>query len=171
MTIFPDPYSFPALKEHFVQFYESDISLLNVLSAFISAGLRTHESCLLFATRAHHEGLQERLRQNGIDIVTARTQGSYIWVDAADILPQVMLDGMPDREQFTRVVGDLAAQVTRGQRHARIFGELAALLWVQGRVDAAIRLEEFWNELHLRLPPFSLLCAYPIESFDAQTSS
>ena len=171
MTVFPDPDSLPALKEHLVQIYESDISLTNVMSAFISAGLRAHETCLLFATREHHERLQEHLRTNGVDATAAQKRGGYIWLDAAEIVARIMLDGMPDQERFVRVVGDLVVQATRGQQHARIFGEIVALLWAQGNIDAAIRLEELWNELYHRLGTFSLFCAYPMDSFDEQTAS
>jgi signal transduction histidine kinase len=41
---------------------------------------------------------------------------------------------------------------------------MVALLWDQGKAEAAIRLEQLWNEL-ARTKSFSLFCAYPISSF------
>src|SRR6185369_562599 len=47
----------------------------------------------------------------------------------------------------------------------RAFGEMVALLWADGRREAALELEALWNELGANLS-FSLLCAYPISAFD-----
>lgn len=171
MAVYSDPPELPVLKEHLVQFYESDVFLLDAMNAFVSAGLSAHETCLIFATRTHHERLQERLKENGVDISAAQARGEYIWFDAAETLAKIMLDTMPDQERFTRIVGDVIAQATRNQRQVRIFGELVALLWMQGNFEAAIRLEGFWNELHQHFSTFSLFCAYPIGSFDGKNSS
>src|ERR1043166_5358939 len=46
------------------------------------------------------------------------------------------------------------------------FGEMVALLWAEGKRDATIRLEEFWNELAEKYT-FDLLCGYPIAVFHA----
>jgi hypothetical protein len=45
---------------------------------------------------------------------------------------------------------------------------MVALLWSQGNREAAIGLEQLWNDLAKRLP-FSLLCAYPIKSFGRES--
>jgi PAS domain S-box-containing protein len=168
MAVLPDPTSSPALKEHLLHFYESDVSLLDAMSAFIGAGLRASETCFLFATQAHHESLQERLKENGIDVLAAQERGEYRWFDAAEMLSKLMLDDMPESERFAREVGDLIAQATSGQRHVRIFGEMVALLWEQGNFNAVTRLEELWNDLYQRLNAFSLFCAYPMHSFSGQ---
>jgi signal transduction histidine kinase/CheY-like chemotaxis protein len=41
---------------------------------------------------------------------------------------------------------------------------MVALLWAEENYDAAIRLEELWNELH-RTRSFTLFCAYPMQGF------
>jgi PAS domain S-box-containing protein len=57
----------------------------------------------------------------------------------------------------------IAGLVQKGGRvHA--FGEMVALLWSAGNREAAIRLEEFWNELG-KSYRFALFCAYPIAGF------
>ena len=45
-----------------------------------------------------------------------------------------------------------------------VFGEMVAELWAQKKHDAAIRLEELWNELALTCS-FYLCCAYPAKVF------
>ncbi len=42
----------------------------------------------------------------------------------------------------------------------RIYGEVVALLWAAGHVNAALELEGLWNELGRQIP-FSLFCGYP----------
>ncbi len=46
-----------------------------------------------------------------------------------------------------------------------VFGEMVALLWAEGNYQAAIRLEQLWNDLRNHLP-FSLQCSYPMRGFD-----
>src|SRR3982750_1520115 len=65
-------------SDHFVQFYESDVALVDSVSDFIGAGLDKGEVCLVIATRAHREALEERLKAYGIDLAAARTQGLYV---------------------------------------------------------------------------------------------
>jgi len=48
----------------------------------------------------------------------------------------------------------------------RAYGEMVDVLWQRGEQDAAMRLEEYWNEL-TRLQTFSLLCAYRIDNLDS----
>jgi hypothetical protein len=50
----------------------------------------------------------------------------------------------------------------------RAYGEMVDVLWQGGRRDAAIRLEEFWNNL-AQLQTFSLLCAYHMDNLDADS--
>jgi hypothetical protein len=46
----------------------------------------------------------------------------------------------------------------------RAFGEIVSLLWRDGRRQAALRLEEMWNEA-IGLHPLSLLCGYNVRAF------
>jgi len=60
---------------------------------------------------------------------------------------------------------DTHGAVLRGQ--LRLFGELTDILWGQGKREAAAAIERFWNAL-ARSQPFSLLCAYPLDSLDGR---
>lgn len=150
--------------EHFVQFYETDKFLLDSLSAFIGAGLGSGAACIVVATQEHREGLEERLRINGLDTSSAQAQHRYLVLDAAETLATIMEDGLPDPERFAAIIGSEIERAVKGRSHVRIFGEMVALLWLRGNQAAAIRLEELWNELHSN-HPFSLLCAYPMHGF------
>ena len=45
-----------------------------------------------------------------------------------------------------------------------MWGECGPLLWAEGKVDAAIRLEQLLNQL-ATIYEFDLLCAYALSSF------
>jgi PAS domain S-box-containing protein len=151
--------------EHLVQFYEKDAFLLDALSEFIETGFDAEDACLVIATKAHREALEERLQANGLDLAAAHMRGEYLSLDAAETLSQFMVDGWPEQERFSEVVRSIIVRAAKDRRHVRIFGEMVALLWTEDNQAAAIRLEELWNELQHTTSPFSLLCAYSMDNF------
>ena len=152
------------VSEHFVQFYESDVFLLDSLSGFIDTGLSAGDACIVIATKAHKERLEERLKAKGLDLIAAHSRGEYIALDAAETLSKFMVDGLPDPQRFLEIIGSVIRQAGEGRHHVRAFGEMVALLWEEGNQAGAIHLEELWNDL-ARIHSFSLFCAYPMHGF------
>ncbi len=146
--------------EHFVQFYESDAFLLERLSDFVGMGLQSGGVCLVVATQAHRDGLEARLRARGLNLAAARTNKTYVALDADETLAQFMVNEQPDPERFNAVVGALIARAARKRRPVRAFGEMVARLWAANNQAAAIRLEELWNDLAQRSASLALFCAY-----------
>ncbi|MGI9166559.1 MAG: hybrid sensor histidine kinase/response regulator [Pyrinomonadaceae bacterium] len=153
--------------EHFVQFYEADAFLLNSLSGYIGTAVNAGEGAVVVATKAHREGLDELLRENGLDVATASVSGLYVSIDAAETLSTLMVDGLPEPKRFREVIGSLIAKTRNGRPRLRAFGEMVALLWADGNYPAAIRLEELWNDLQ-KTHNFSLFCAYPMNGFNGE---
>jgi signal transduction histidine kinase len=153
--------------EHFVQFCETDEFLITSVGKFISAGLMQGDTCIVPATQAHRDGFDEHLKAQGLAVSVARARGKYISLDAASTLSQIMVDGSIDQTCFYAVIGEIIQQAVKGGHSVRVFGELVALLWVEGNRAGAIHLEELWNELSRRYA-FSLYCAYPMEGFDGE---
>ena len=153
--------------DHFVQFYEADGFLLNSLSGFIGKAIKSGDGAIVVATEAHRDGLDELLQASGLDVVGARTRGSYVSLDAAETLAKFMVSGAPDRARFNEVIGGVIAGVTDGRSRASAFGEMVALLWAEGNFTAAIHLEELWNELQ-KVHSFSLFCAYPMNQLGGE---
>jgi hypothetical protein len=60
-----------------------------------------------------------------------------------------MISGQADRERFTSVIGEVVerARKAAGREGARVaaFGEMVALLWAEGKREAAIGLEQLWT--------------------------
>ena len=154
-------------SDHFVQFYETDRFLLNSLGGFAGAGLRMGEAVIVIATEEHRQGLDELLQESGLDIFRARATGQYVSLDASETLSTFMVDGQPDAELCFQVVGSIIERAAQGRPRVRIFGEMVALLWAEGNCDAAIRLEELWNNL-AKVHPFSLFCAYTLNGFNGE---
>jgi signal transduction histidine kinase len=155
---------------HVVQFYAEDTFLLDKLSRFAGTALGAGDSAVVIATKAHRDGLAQRLRARGFDLTMARLRGQYVALDAAETLSEFMVDGWPDEGRFTTLMGDVIAKValaTHGNEPPRVaaFGEMVTLLWAEGKPEAAIRLEQLWNTL-AKTRAFCLYCAYPMSGFN-----
>jgi signal transduction histidine kinase len=153
---------------HVVQFYSDDSFLIESLSRFVGAALVAGDSAIIIATPEHRNGLAHRLSERALNLGKAAREGRYITLDANEALSRFMHNGLPDRDAFAATIG---AEVGRAaasalRRNARVvaFGEMVALLFAEGRPDAAIKLEQLWNDL-ARQHAFSLRCAYPITTF------
>ena len=154
--------------EHFVQFYETDDFFLNSLSPFVGAGLQEGDAVILAATKPHIEGLESRLLAQGFNLTAALASGQYVPLDAEETLAQIMVEGALSPQSFMGLIGGTVAQAADGRPRVRIFGELVALLWAEGKYETAIALERLWNELG-KVHPFSLFCAYPMNGFGKET--
>jgi hypothetical protein len=155
-------------RAHAVQFYENDRFLIDLLSRFVGASLVAGDSAVVVATPRHREALAERLRGVGFNLMVPRNQKRYISFDVADTLAKFMRDDMPDPVLFSETIGPViedardAARTGRGR--VAVFGEMVALLWAEGNIEAALHLEELWNRI-AEVYSFSLCCAYPMSGF------
>jgi PAS domain S-box-containing protein len=158
-------------QEHSVQFYEDDGFLINELRQFIGSALTTGCSAVVIATKAHRENLSRKLKSYGVDVFAATREGRYLAYDAADLLSQFTLNNQIDSAQFTHVIGTLLTKASAASkepsRRVVAFGEMVALLWAEGKAEAAIQLEKLWNGI-AKTYSFSLRCAYPIQGFSKQ---
>jgi len=155
----------PINDGHLVQYYEKEGFLYDRVTDFMSDGLRGSDAAVLIATRAHRSGVESRLARRGVDLAYLTAGGRYHALDAQDTLSRFMVDGTPDPHRFAETVGPVIRTARTGDRRVLAFGEMVALLWAEGSREAAIRLEQLWNDL-AREETFALMCAYPISRFD-----
>lgn len=151
-------------SEHFAHFYQSDVSITNLISKYIVKGLNAGETCIVAATPEHIGLIEKNIAASYPKLETRRRSGSYITVDPADMLSKVLVNGSPDRQKFFEVCGEFIKTAAERGNGVRMFGEGTAVLWAAGKYEAAIRLEELWNELADQYP-FSLFCAFPMNVF------
>jgi hypothetical protein len=156
----------PESAQHCVQFYNDESLVLENVAYLTAKALEAGGSSVIIATPAHLQAIEERLAVSTLDLDAAREDGRYLPLNATDMLRELLTEGMPDIAKFERIVGRIlrtAAQTcTSGFVFA--FGEMVALLCAAQKSDAAVRLEQLWNDL-AKEHSFSLYCAYPLGSF------
>jgi anti-sigma regulatory factor (Ser/Thr protein kinase) len=145
--------------QHVVQFYAADGELVDAVGAYLRGALVAGDSAIVIASPEHRDAFEAHLIAAGVDVELARAREQLLLVDAADTLARFMVDDRPDPVAFDAVVGELVrASGARGP--VRAYGEMVALLWDAGLVNAAIEVEELWNGLGEQTS-FALFCAYP----------
>jgi signal transduction histidine kinase len=162
-TVQASPEGLPfSSQDHIVQFYDEEEFLHDAVAQFIASGVKSGEPVIVIATEPHRRAFSERLQANGLQ----PGPGQLALVDARETLSAITVDGAPDWELFRTRIGGLIDEKRAQSRGGRVraFGEMVDLLWRDGNPQAAIRLEEMWNELG-RLQQFSLLCAYVMGNF------
>lgn len=150
--------------DHVVKIYDDDHDLVRGVGEFLAEGIVAGDAVIVVATPVHRDAFSRALAGSAADLVAPTAEGRYLAVDAAGLLAQFMVDGVPDPTRFRAVVGGLIERF--GKRRVHIFGEMVAVLWDEGNVTAAIALEGLWNDLALS-HNFSLYCAYAMTTFEA----
>jgi hypothetical protein len=138
---------------------------------FIEFALKMGNPVIVLATKSHRTNLQPRLQARGWDMTTAIHEGTYISLDADDMLSEVMVNDWPDSTRFLKVASDLivrAAKAAKG-KHFRVAacGECASNLIAQGKLEAAIQLEHLWDKM-ARSHYIDILCGYLLHDFQTE---
>jgi len=150
--------------QHVVQFYGHDRELVERVSDYLRGALDGGGVAIVIATPEHRSEFEARLEQAGADLAAAREGGGYLALDAGETLRELMAGGSAlDGAAFDRLIGRLIRSAAAARRPVLAYGEMVALLWDDGLVNAAVQLEALWNELGRR-HSFSLLCGYPADS-------
>jgi DNA-binding NarL/FixJ family response regulator len=160
-----------APHHHEVLFYSDDTVLLDSVTRFIAAALRAGNAAIVLATKSHRDSLLQRLKAGGVDTDGALQQGTYISLDATDTLSAIMVNGLPDPVRFFGGIGgfiEAAAKAAKSERpQVVVFGEAVDILQAEGKADAAIRLEQLWNEVG-KTSGVDILCGYALNSFHGE---
>jgi signal transduction histidine kinase len=152
---------------HTVHFYEQDSALIEELSRYLGAALSSGGAAVVVATKSHREQLAIKLTAGGIDFDHVVREGRYVALDAAATLSKFLREDGPDPVAFRRTMAPLLAAATAAGAEGVppvVFGEMVALLWGEGRLEAAVSLELLWNGL-AQTNSYALRCAYPMHGF------
>ena len=165
---FSDTSAEKAPHRHDVLFYSDDTVLLDSVTQFIAAALSAGNAAIVLATKSHRDSLLQRLKAAGVDTNGALQQGTYISLDATDTLSAIMVNGLPDPVRFFRRIGgsiEATAKAAKSEQpQVVVFGEAVDLLQAEGKADAAIRLEQLWNEVGSTFG-MDIFCAYDSSNF------
>lgn len=147
---------------HAAQVYLEPGELADSVAEYFVAGFEAGEPALLVATEEHARLITERLAAAGWN-----EQGLLVAVGADSTLAKIMDGVHPSAFAFERVVGGLIDELSARfpDRRVRAFGEMVNILCERGQRDAAVELEELWNQL-ARTRDFALLCGYRLDVFD-----
>lgn len=152
---------------HAVLFYRTREELARQVSAYLLEALRDGGVAVVIATPSHRAAFAEALARAGVDVEAAEAAGAYVARDALETMGRFMVGDWPSPASFWQAISPLVREATDSGRPVRAYGEMVALLWDFGQVNAAIEVEAMWNELGSQYP-FSLLCAYPADSVQAE---
>jgi DNA-binding NarL/FixJ family response regulator len=156
---------------HEVQFYSADPVLLETFARFTVSALKIGNPAVILATNSHREGLIERLKGEGFDIGDLIQQGTFVALDANDMLATIKMDGSPDSVQFFErfCIHVRAAAKAAKVEYPRVAvcDECAGLLCAEGNLDAALQIEKMGNHLSQSGDFVEVMCAYPFNAFKA----
>jgi len=155
----------PSSGDHFVQVYNDENFLLEAVAEYAGTGLRRGEGVVIIATPAHRAAFVQHLQEHGVAAEETLRRGQLLLLDAEETLALFTPGGMPEWQSFHALMGGVIAKLRLEYPSVRAYGEMVDLLWQRGAREAAIRLEEFWNDL-AGLQTFSLLCAYYMDNLD-----
>lgn len=156
---------------HELQIYSIDECFLDGFASFIAGGLNAGNAVVVLATEAHRQGLVQKLQTQGFDLDALIKGGSYISIDVWQTLSSFMFDDQPDPDQLGSMVSSLIEKVSKAPNGAtrRVIacGECAPFLWTQGKLEAALRVEELWDAASHKYG-LCTLCGYVSGNFQGQ---
>jgi hypothetical protein len=154
-------------RDHVVLFYEQDRFLSECIASYARQGLAEDRDVLVVATAPHRRAVDALLDRSPR---LAGTGARLTTLDARDTLDSLLVDGVVDTDRLHDLITPWLAASNRSGRAPRIYGEMVALLWRDGRFEPALELEGLWNRLGETFS-FSLLCGYPLRDFSDQNSA
>ena len=162
-----------ASHRHGLVFCSSDAVLVAAFSRFIAGALDRGNAVIVLVTDPHERSLQRSLQAAQVDIALAIRQQRYVTVSITELLAKVIVGGCPDPTRFVNAAEELLTEVARrAGQHAEIAacGECSPTLWANGHVEAAIQLEQLWDDM-AESRQMDILCAYPLAARDESVAS
>jgi DNA-binding NarL/FixJ family response regulator len=156
----------PNNRRHEALFYSSDTPMLDQWASVAEETLTTDATFLLLATAAHENTLRAMLQKRGVNVSRAVRDGRYVSLTVDETLSKFMVGDRLDETRFWNSVTSVilsAAKASTAERACVIAcGECAPTLCAQGNAEAAIRLEQLWDEV-TRMYRLDTFCAYSLD--------
>jgi len=150
-------------RRHEGLYYSNDVELLNRWASIAKDALNTDATFLLLATDSHRDTIRAMLQERGINVERAVRDGRFVSLTVDETLSKFMVGDRLDETRFwnsvTSVLLSAARASTADQPYVIACGECAPTLCTQGNGEAAIRLEQLWDEV-TRTYRVDTYCAY-----------
>ena len=152
-------------KEHLVQFYSNEAFLYESVGNYIESGLKEDDGILIIATPEHNERFKLTLETRGYDIEMEVTKQKFVLLDVMVILPQILIDEMPDEGLFEKVIGETITKMKAQYSRVRIYTEMMDFFFEKGSIRGTLVLETCWSTL-IQTQSCILLCSYKKRGFE-----
>jgi CheY-like chemotaxis protein len=156
-----------APRDHIVQLYQDQQFLNRAVCRFAAAAIANGEGVILVPTIAHWDAFRPRLESEGVDVKAAEKRGQLTIVDADDLLPTFMSDGMPDSPVFLGLAANVVSQARGDGRYPKVrwWGEMVNILWERGDVAASMNLEDLFDKL-AHEQDIAIFCSFLMDNFN-----
>jgi DNA-binding NarL/FixJ family response regulator len=156
-----------APSDHIVQLYQDQEFLNRAVCRFAAAAISNGEGVILVPTVAHWDAFRPRLESEGVDVKAAEKRGQLSIVDADNLLPTFMRDGMPDSPVFLGLAQNVVSQARGDGRYPKVrwWGEMVNILWERGEVAASMNLEDLFDQL-AHEQDIAIFCSFLMDNFD-----
>jgi DNA-binding NarL/FixJ family response regulator len=156
-----------APRDHIVQLYQDQQFLNRAVCRFAAAAITNGEGVILVPTAAHWDAFRPRLESEGVDVKAAEKRGQLTVVDADNLLPTFMRDGMPDSPVFLGLAQNVVSQARGDGRYPKVrwWGEMVNILWERGEVAASMQLEDQFDQL-AHEQDIAIFCSFLMDNFD-----
>jgi MEDS: MEthanogen/methylotroph, DcmR Sensory domain len=153
--------------DHIVQLYQDQQFLNRAVCRFAAAAIANGEGVILVPTVAHWDAFRPRLEAEGVDVKAAEKRGQLTIVDADNLLPSFMRDGMPDSPVFVGLAANVIAQARGDGRYTKVrwWGEMVNILWERGEVAASMNLEDLFDQL-AHEQDIAIFCSFLMDNFN-----
>lgn len=150
---------------HIVQLFDTPDTLGASVSRFLHDGFAAGANAIVIARPASVQAISRALTASGLSLPSLIQSGRITLVDAAATLESLMDGTRLNRKRFHSVIASLLRQVRQTSATTPLlYGEMVEILATEGNFDAAVELEDLWNEL-ATLESFTLLCGYQAAHF------
>ncbi len=156
-----------APRDHIVQLYQDEQFLNRAVCRFAAAAIANGEGIILVPTIAHWDAFRPRLESEGVDVKAAEKRGQLTIVDADNLLPTIMHDGMPDSPVFLGLAANVVSQARGAGRYPKVrwWGEMVNILWERGDVAASMNLEDLFDKL-AHEEDIAIFCSFLMDNFN-----
>src|SRR6202051_1043092 len=158
-----------APRDHIVQLYQDQQFLNRAVCRFAAAAIANGEGVILVPTVAHWDAFRHRLESEGVDVKAAEKRGQLTIVDADNLLPTFMSEGMPDSPVFLGLAENVVSQARGSGRCPKVrwWGEMVNILWERGDVAASMNLEDLFDQL-AHEQDISIFCSFMMDNFNGE---
>lgn len=151
---------------HLLAVFDDDYRSFATIGRWLARALLDGGSVLVLAAADHESVLLDTMLAEGADVAAARADGRLVELDPALALARVVPEGDLDASSFDSEIGRVVRAAAARGGPVRVYGEMVALLWERGRIDAVFDLESRWDDLITEVS-FSLICGYPVSALSS----